>query len=63
MGTGAAGRGREKVDSCFSQLLNQTFGTLKKDVCRPHLDFSLCDSDHTSASYHWGTQASNTRVQ
>lgn len=52
-----------------SQPLNQTltehdlFRTLKRLFVSFILDFHLCDSDHTSAFWHWGTQTSTIRVQ
>lgn len=52
-----------------SQPLNLTlterdlFRTLKRLFVSFELDFHLCDSDHTSAFWHWGTQTSAVRVQ
>lgn len=51
-----------------SQPLNLTltehdlFRTLKRLFVSFVLDFHLCDSDHTSAFWHWGTQTSAVRV-
>lgn len=55
-------QGEEKAAPCYSQLLSQTCRTLKGMFVTLIWTF-ISVTPTTLCLYHWGTQASNCRVQ